>query len=233
MNIHRFADDELITGAAEAIAAIVRDAADVRGVAHVALAGGSTPQPVYERLATITLPWDRVELWFGDERMVPPDHPSSNYRMARTSLIDPVGARSHRIRGELDATLAAEAYERELVDARGTPPQLDLVLLGLGGDGHTASLFPHSAALEPTARWVVPATTTTGEPRVSLTAGAITAARHVRFLVSGTGKAGVLAEVLEGPRDPGRLPAQLIAFGDTDVEWFIDHAAAAQLRRTP
>ena len=233
MIVHRFADDELVAGAAEAIAAIVRNATDARGVAHVALSGGGTPQPVYERLATITLPWDRVELWFGDERMVPPDHPSSNFGMARSSLIDAVGARAHRIRGELDAHVAAEAYEQELVDARGTPPRLDLVLLGLGGDGHTASLFPHSPALEPTGRWVVPNTTTTGEPRVTLTVAAIAAARHVRFLVAGTGKAGVLAEVLEGSRDPGRLPAQLIAAADTDVEWFVDHAAAAQLRRTP
>jgi 6-phosphogluconolactonase len=233
MIVHRFADDELVAGAAEAIAALVREATDARGVAHVALSGGSTPLPVYERLATIAIAWARVELWFGDERMVPPDHPSSNYRMARTSLIDTVGARAHRIRGELDARVAADAYEQELVDARGTPPRLDLVLLGLGGDGHTASLFPHSPALEPTARWVIPTTTTAGEPRVTLTAAAIAAARHVRFLVSGTGKAGVLAEVLEGSRDPGRLPAQLITAADTDVEWFVDHAAAAQLRRTP
>ena len=235
MAVQRFADLEgLFAGAADAIAVIVHEAVAARGVVHIALAGGATPIPLYHRLAMLALPWDRVQLWFGDERAVPPDHPMSNYLMVRTALVDVMGeARVHRMHGEIDPAAAATAYESELVGALGVPPRLDLVLLGLGPDGHTASLFPWSPALAETARWVVANPTGTGEPRITLTAKAIHAARHIRFLVLGASKAGVIAEVLEGPRDPDRLPAQAIAAADTDVGWFVDVAAAAQLQRTP
>jgi len=233
MAVQRFANDQLIAGAADAIAALIREAVTARGVFQIALAGGSTPIPLYHRLAMMALPWDRVVLWFGDERAVPPDHPMSNYLMVRTALFDEMAdARVHRIQGEIDPAAAATAYERDLVGTLGVPPQLDLVLLGLGPDGHTASLFPRAPALAETERWVVATTTATGEPRISLTAKTISVAHHVRFFVLGASKAGVLAEVLEGPRDPERLPAQLIAAAETDVGWFIDEAAAAQLQRT-
>lgn len=233
MGVQRFATDQLIAGAADAIALLIHEAVAARGVAQIALAGGSTPIPLYHRLAMMALPWEHVELWFGDERAVPPDHPMSNYLMVRTALFDEMAlARVHRIQGEIDPVAAAAAYERELVGKLGSPPQLDLVLLGLGPDGHTASLFPRTPALAETEHWVVANPTATGEPRITLTAKTIGAARHVRFFVLGASKAGVLAEVLEGPRDPDRLPAQLIAAAETDVGWFIDEAAAAQLQRT-
>lgn len=234
MAVHRFANHQLITGAADAIAVLIHECVAARGVVQIALAGGATPIPLYHRLAMMALPWERVELWFGDERAVPPDHPMSNYLMVRTALFDEMtDARVHRIQGEMDPVSAATAYERELVDKLGVPPQLDLVLLGLGPDGHTASLFPHTPALAETERWVVANRTSTGEARITLTAKTICAARHVRFFVLGESKASVLAEVLEGPRDPDRLPSQLIATAETDVGWFVDEAAAAQLRSTP
>jgi 6-phosphogluconolactonase len=233
--VRTYADlDALIAAAAEDIATLVREVTATRPF-RISLAGGSTPIPLYARLATMSLPWDRIELWFGDERMVPPDHPDSNYRMACRSLLERIGATStaHRIQGELPADQAAAIYERELVAALGEPPRFDLVLLGLGTDGHTASLFPHTPALHEAERWVVPTPHPSGiDLRVTLTARAITAAHHVRFLVSGPSKAGVLREVLEGPRDPDRLPSQLIAEAATDVVWFVDDAAAAQLTRT-
>lgn len=231
--VQRFANlDQLIAGAAEAIGALIHEAVAARGVVQIALAGGSTPIPLYHRLAMMTLPWDRVELWFGDERGVPPDHPMSNYLMVRTALLDVMGeAGVHRIQGELDPTVAATTYERDLVGALGDPPRLDLVLLGLGTDGHTASLFPSSPALGETERWVVANPSPTGDPRITLTAKTIQVARHIRFFVLGASKAAVLAEVLEGPTAPGRLPAQMIAAAQTDVGWFVDDAAAAQLRR--
>jgi len=236
VRIARCADlDGVFAAAADEIAGLIRDIAATRGVARVALAGGATPIPLYARLAPMDLPWDRVELWFGDERMVPPDHEKSNYRMARTALLDAIDSRTivHRIRGELGAAEAADLYEHELVDALATPPRLDVVLLGLGTDGHTASLFPYSPALG-SERWVVATShEPSGEERVTLTERTLAGARHVRFLVTGTGKAGILAEVLEGVQDPRRLPAQRIATADTDVSWFVDHAAAALLRTTP
>lgn len=235
MAVQRFATlEHLIGGAADAIAVLIHEAVAARGVAQIALAGGSTPIPLYHRLAMMPLPWDRVELWFGDERTVPPDHPMSNYLMVRTALIDVMAeAHVHRIQGEIDPAAAAIAYERELVGRLGVPPQLDLVLLGLGNDGHTASLFPRTPALAETERWVVASPALTGEPRITLTAKTISAARHVRFFVLGASKAGVLAEVLEGPRDPDRLPAQLVTAAETDVGWFVDAPAAAELRSTP
>ena len=234
MAVQRFANAQLISGAADAIAVLIHEAVAARGVAQIALAGGSTPIPLYHRLAMMALPWDHVELWFGDERAVPPDHPMSNYLMVRTALFDEMtDARVHRIQGEMDPVAAASAYERELVGKLGVPPQLDLVLLGLGPDGHTASLFPHAPALAETERWVVASPSSAGDPRITLTAKTICAARHVRFFVLGESKAAVLAEILEGPRDPNRLPSQLIAAAETDVGWFVDEAAAAQLRSTP
>ncbi len=225
----------MIADAADEIAERIREIVATRGVVRLSLAGGTTPIPLYARLAAMDLPWDRIELWFGDERIVPPDHEKSNYRMARSALIEAIDPRTvvHRIRGEVGAAEAADLYERELVDALAVPPRLDIVLLGLGTDGHTASLFPYSPALG-SERWVAATVhEPSGEERVTLTVRTIATARHVRFLVSGTSKAGILAEVLDGHQDPRRLPAQLIAAAETDVTWFVDHAAAALLRRTP
>jgi 6-phosphogluconolactonase len=240
--IRRFADlDALSRAAADELAALARAAVAERGAFSVALSGGSTPKRLFQLLAARgrdALPWDGIELWWGDERTVPPDHADSNFRMAREALIEPLRldpARVHRIAGELDPVAAARSYESALLDALGAPPVLDLVLLGLGPDGHTASLFPGSPALDETSRWVVANPVSSAlvggaATRITLTAPAINAARRVRFLVAGADKAAALAAVLDGPRDPARYPAQLIAPARGDLAWLVDDDAAAELR---
>jgi 6-phosphogluconolactonase len=237
--IRRFADlDALSEAAADELTALARAAIAERGTFHVALSGGSTPRHLFERLARAgrdALPWDHVELWWGDERTVPPDHADSNYGMARRALIDPLGldaAHVHRMVGEADPDAAADDYARALVAALGEPPVFDLVLLGMGPDGHTASLFPGSAGLDDTAHWVIANRVTSplvhgSATRITLTARAINAARHVRFLITGADKAASLAQVLEGARDPKRYPSQLIAAAD--LVWLVDTAAASAL----
>ena len=241
--IQRFDDlDALSRAAADELAEIARAAVVDRGTCSIALSGGSTPRRLFELFAQggrDALPWEHIDLWWGDERTVPPDHADSNYRMTREALIDPLGLAAshvHRIAGELaDHEASARTDSRELVTALGSPPTFDLVLLGMGPDGHTASLFPGSPALDETSRWVVanPVTsplvhgTTT---RITLTAPALNAARHIRFLVAGADKAASLAQVLEGRRDPTRYPSQLIAPHAGDLVWFVDAAAAAGLR---
>jgi 6-phosphogluconolactonase len=238
--IRRFADlDALSHAAADELGAIARAAIAERGRCSIALSGGSTPKHLFGLLARAgrgALPWDHIDLWWGDERAVPPDHPDSNYGMAREALLAPLGldaAHVHRMAGELDPVAAARAYEDELVAALGAPPIFDLVLLGMGPDGHTASLFPGSAALAETRRWVVANVVTSplvhgSATRITLTAPAINAARHVRFLVTGADKAAALAQVVEGARDPERYPSQLIA--PADLAWLVDPAAAAALK---
>lgn len=235
--IRRFADlDALSRAAADDFTVIARAAVAARGVCHVALSGGSTPKRLFQELAARgrdALPWDRIALWWGDERSVPPDHPDSNYRMAREALIDPLGlARVHRIVAERGPAIAAAAYEAALRAELGDPAVLDLVWLGMGPDGHTASLFPGSPALAEEARLVVEnpvdSPLTKGPTtRITLTAPAINRARHVRFLVAGADKAATLAAVIAGPRHPATYPSQLIA--SADLAWFIDDAAGARL----
>jgi 6-phosphogluconolactonase len=203
----------------------------------VALAGGSTPKRAYEILATEyggpeDLDWSRVHAFFGDERTVPPDHGDSNYRMAREALLSrvPVGS-VHRMRGELDPREAATLYERELVTFFGGPPVLDLVLLGIGEDGHTASLFPRTPALDTRDRWAVANPVgKLGTTRLTLTVPAINAARIVAFLVAGEGKAEALREILEGNADPRDYPAKLIQPSPGPV-WMVDEAAAHLLKK--
>jgi len=211
--------------AAERIVAAV---ARTTGPFTIALAGGSTPAVLYRLLVSQPIDWPRVHVFFGDERCVPPDDPASNYRMAREALLDHVpipSANVHRMRGEDPPAVAAEAYDREV---RGVV--FDLVLLGMGGNGHTASLFPGLAAVRETERWVVAEWVgEVGQWRVTLTPVAINAAAEVVFLVSGQGKAEMLHRVLMGPRDPDALPAQAIATARTT--WLVDAAAASLLER--
>jgi len=231
MKVQSYPDlDALSRAAADELAAVARAKA---GTCHVALSGGSTPRRMFEVLVARgrdALPWDRVELWWGDERTVPPEDPDSNYGAAMRVLaplrLDP--ARIHRMEGERPPEAAAADYERALVEALGAPPVLDLVLLGLGPDGHTASLFPGSPAVAETQRWVVanPVDSPVAKgktTRLTLTAPAINAARRICFLVAGADKATVLRDVLEGPR--GKYPAQLIG----DATWMIDAAAGKEL----
>jgi 6-phosphogluconolactonase len=186
--------------------------------------------------------WDRAEFFWGDERMVPSEHPDSSFQMANKALLSriPVPQRNiHRIpteRGEPETV--ARKYEEEIAEvfrvrAGGQPPAFDLVLLGMGTDGHTASLFPNTDALNEASRWVAPNRGPLPHvDRVTMTARILNAARHVIFLVVGADKADILAQVLEGPRDFRRLPSQMICPASGDVMWFVDSAAASKLRQT-
>jgi 6-phosphogluconolactonase len=236
-----FDDAESVArGAAARIAELARESIISRGLFAVALAGGSTPRGVYELLAGEDfregIDWPNVHVFFGDERMVPPDHAESNYRMANEALLSrvPVPPENvHRIDGVGDAAANASAYEYEMRGLFGEDaawPRLDHVLLGMGDDGHTASLFPGTAALNEQRLWVAPNwVEKLGAWRVTLTAPAINAARHVTFFVTGAGKAARLREVLKGGRDAARLPSQLIRPSDGTLEWLVDRAAAAGL----
>jgi 6-phosphogluconolactonase len=228
--------DALSNAAADELVALAKSAIAARGRFDVALSGGSTPKRMFELLAArgrAAAPWNAIHLWWGDERCVAPDHPDSNYGMTKRTLIDPLKldpARVHRIHGEDAPEAAAADYERELIAALEQPPVFDLVLLGLGPDGHTASLFPGSPALTETVRFVVAnavdSPLTKGKAtRITLTAPAFARARHTRFLAAGSDKAGTLVAVLEGPR--GKFPSQLIE--GVDLAWLVDRAAAAQL----
>lgn len=166
----------------------------------VALAGGSTPRLLYERLVTCTFPWPETEIFFGDERCVPPDHPDSNYRMAREALLSKAPANVHRMPGE---TCDAEAYEEELRQVFGAGlPEFDLVLLGLGEDGHTASLFPGDPALEEKERWVM-RVERPDHARLTLTLPVLSASKVALFLVLGAAK----REALQRLRDGDDIPA--------------------------
>jgi 6-phosphogluconolactonase len=226
--------------AASRVADAVREASNQRGRFCIAFAGGDTPRRLYERLAAdACIDWSRSEFFWGDERSVPPEHPESNFGMVRDALLARLGVASKRVhrieaeRGDLESV--ARDYETLLVkrtaDSRDALPRLDLVLLGIGEDGHTASLFPYTRALSEARRYVVanevPQLRTR---RVTITFSLIECARAVIVLVSGASKAGVLAEILEGPRDPDRLPAQRIPMDTQRVSWLVDAAAASRLR---
>lgn len=213
------------------------------GTFRVALSGGSTPRAVYSALSgeacSKRLDWSRVEFYFGDERCVPPDHPDSNFGMANAALFRPLKIDPRRIcrmpGEEDDPDRAARRYEALLRDRFGVPapgwPSFDLILLGLGEDGHTASVFPGTNAVVERTRLVVPGTAPIGVTnRLTLTVPAINAARTVLFLVSGGAKATVVRAVLEG-RDPREqsLPARLIRPANGRLIWFLDRAAAADL----
>ncbi len=206
--------EELAWIAAKHIVALAAEAIERRGRFIVALSGGSTPRPTYALLAeepfSSQIDWSRVHLGWGDERCVPPTHPDSNYRMAREALLDHVDIPAeniHRIRGELGAVRAAAAYRAELDDLLGQDGRFDLILLGMGADGHTASLFPGTPALAERQKTVVAVHVEELDAwRVTLTLPVINSARHVTFLVSGASKAEALARV----RDGEPLPAGLV-----------------------
>jgi 6-phosphogluconolactonase len=231
--------EALAEAAARDFAGRAEEAIGASGHFAVALAGSSTPEATYERLArdhADRLDWGRVHVFFGDERTVPPDHEDSNYRMARETLLSRVAVGSvHRMRGELPPAEVAESYEEELRGFFGTdgPPRFDLVLLGLGEDGHTVSLFPETSALDVTDRWVVANPVLKLETtRLTLTIPVINAAKAVTFLVAGEGKAEALKEILEGDADPRAYPAKFIRPEGGDLTWMVDRAAAERLSET-
>jgi len=238
-----FPDVEALSKAAAA--EFVRCAGETvaaRGRFTVALSGGSTPKRLYQLLTTepyrSQIDWGRVEIFWGDERCVPPDHKDSNYRMAREAMLTqlPIPAEHiHRLEAErADREAAARDYEAVLarvfgVSSGGEPPALDLILLGMGPDGHTASLFPHTQALDETRHWVVPNhVPQLNTDRLTLTRPILNRGREVLFLVAGADKAERLVEVLAGPADPKRLPSQSIQ-PEGQLVWFVESAAAARL----
>ncbi|HUM13734.1 MAG TPA: 6-phosphogluconolactonase [Myxococcaceae bacterium] len=212
-------------------------AANGRGRFTLALSGGTTPKALYRQMAAgPRLPWDRMVFCFGDERNVPPDHPESNARMAREALTGlPFVDQSsvHRIRGELPAEEAAADYEqtlRKLFPGTTTFPGFDLVLLGLGPDGHTASLFPDSPALSERTRWVVANWVEKFRThRITLTFPVLNAAAEVLFLVTGEDKVWALREVLRGKAPVVEIPARGIAPTSGRLTFLVDQAAAAGL----
>ncbi len=239
-----FADAEAVSAAgADLFCELARAAIASRGAFRVALSGGSTPRRMLELLAgeprRSRVDWQRIEIFFGDERAVPPEHADSNCGMARRALLERVPLapeQVHRMCGEApDLAAAADAYATEIarafgVEPAGAPPAFDLIYLGLGDDAHTASLFPGTPALAEMQRWVVanpvedPHTT-----RLTFSAPLLCAAREVAFLVAGAAKAAALLAVLEGPRDPQRFPAQLVQPRNGRLQWLVDVSACAKL----
>lgn len=231
--IRVFADAEaLARGAAALFAEAVSWAVAARGRASVLLAGGETPRRTYEVLAEepwrAAIPWEKIHFFWGDERCVPVDDPRSNQSLARASLLArvPVPAgHIHPIAGSDAPEQVAAAYQSELErHFEGGPPRFDLVFLGLGADGHTASLFPGSAALAEGARWTA-VVHRPGEafPRITLTLPLLHQARLLLFLVVGRDKAPILAEILQGNAP---YPARLVRPSDGELHWFADRAAA-------
>jgi 6-phosphogluconolactonase len=232
---------DLFQAAAEEVIRAATSAIKQGGRFTIALSGGSTPKNLYTLIAanaSTSLPWDQMFFFWGDERHVPPDDGDSNYRMAKESLLSKVAippANIFRIPAENpDASAAADAYEQTLrkffAVAPGEFPRFDLILLGIGPDGHTASLFPETAALQETSRlvvanWVEKLKTS----RITLTLPVLNAARCVAFLVSGTDKAAVLHEVLEGDAPAEKYPSKLVQPSEGKLIWFVDRAAASQL----
>lgn len=231
-------EDDLATRAADDFIALVNAALDRAPTASVALAGGSTPRAMNALLAAAprrdAVAWDRVRFFFGDERCVPPDHDDSNYRMTRESLFGPLGipdGHVFRMRGEDEAHAAAAAYTDVLAREFGAQPRFDVLYLGMGPDGHTASLFPGTiAAIDDTQRAVANWVDKFSTWRITLTPHVINAAAQVVITCGGAAKAAVLADVLEGPHDPDRYPVQLVAPRNGELLWLIDAAAAAHLQ---
>lgn len=237
--------DAISRAAAETIVAHISESLQLGDLYSIALSGGSTPRRLYALLANEAklqgqVPWDRVHFFWGDERHVPPVHPDSNYRMAYNALLSKVSipsANIHRIRAEdSDADKAAADYEQEIrrffkIDA-GQMPRFNCVLLGMGPDGHTASLFPDTAALEETKRLAVANWIEKFQSyRITLTAPLFSNADRILFLVGGIEKADTIKAVLEDDSRSNRFPVQLIQPTHGEVTWFLDQSAAGRLAR--
>jgi len=232
---------ELFVHAAEEIAHVSGEAICTHGEFTFCLSGGSTPASTYELLATRffnSVDWKEVRFYWGDERCVPADHPESNYGMAKRTLLSQLALKPEqvfRMRGELPPEEGALDYENQLKLSFGLGdgdfPRFDLILLGLGDNRHTASLFPSDPAIHETRRSVV-AVDVDAEPRhrLSFTPPLLNNAQHVMFLAAGQKKAEAVRDVIEGPRDPDRFPAQIVAPTHGEVSWFLDRAAASLLK---
>lgn len=232
--------------AAKYLVEMVTEAVDARGQARIAVSGGSTPKAAFHLLADQhqryrgAMPWDRLDLYWVDERCVPPNHPDSNYRMTCEALLAHVPMppdQVHRMEGELDPEAAAARYESELRNSfrleGAESPRFDLVALGMGDDGHTASLFPYTAAVHEMGRLVAANHVPQKDSwRITLTWPVINHASSAFFLIAGEDKAERVREVFMGPHDPERLPSQLIWPSSGILTLFLDKAAAALLPAT-
>lgn len=236
----------LARAAADRFVAIVAQCQQQDGLARIALSGGSTPRALFTLLASAEyaskIDWQALDIFWGDERTVPPDHSDSNYRMAHETLLSKVPVnehRIHRIRGELESDAAAADYSlvlQQVFELTGehSKPQFDLILLGIGPDGHTASLFPHTSALAERELLVlanpVPQQHTT---RLTLTVPVLQAAANVLFLVAGADKAPAVRLAIEGEWNPVETPSQFLREASGQVIWMLDAAAAAELKNKP
>lgn len=229
---------QLVEQLAEVLSRDAREAIHERGVWVFALSGGSTPKALYKRLSSEDwvgrFDWDKIVLLFGDDRAVGPDDPNSNFLMARQTLGPRISERLVRIEGEEDdPDLAASNYEKRIREAG---ERVDVNLLGMGPDGHTASLFPHSPQLDETQRRVVATPVSTLEPfvrRVTFTFPEINSSRKVVFLVTEESKAARVQEVINGPRDVHNVPSTGVNPTDGELVWFLDEAAASKLSPRP
>ena len=232
-------DAELAERAADHFVEKARTAIMERGTFDVALAGGSTPKAMNALLAVAPrkdrVHWESVRFFFGDERCVPPDHVDSNYHMTHDSLFAPLRieqSQIFRIRGEDEPQAAADAYAALLVREMGNRPRFDLIHLGMGPDGHTASIFPGTLdQIDDSKLTAAPWVEKFKTHRVTLTPNVINNARSVTIETGGASKADALAGVLEGPRNPAFYPIQLVAPTDGELLWIVDRAAVAKLER--
>ena len=234
---------EVAAGAAELFASTTAAAVEARGVARLAVSGGSTPKAMFALLADQSapyfarVPWDELHLYWVDERCVPPTDADSNYRMADEAMLSKVPlppTQINRMEGELDPAIAASRYEaqlrREFRLEGAETPAFDLVLLGMGDDGHTASLFPHTEALHELGRLVVANHVPQKQTwRITLTWPVINRARKVAFLIEGATKTDVLHDVLLGAYDPEAMPSQLIRPASGELMFLLDAVVAAKL----
>lgn len=206
-----------------------------RGLCTIALSGGSTPKPLYEAISHQQLPWDKIHIFWGDERYLPPDDPESNQLMARIAWLDQVAIPASNIHpmptDEADPAVAASKHEKELQEFFQVPagefPTFDIILLGIGDDGHTASLFPHTEALKVSDR-LVTVGNKDGQPRITFTYTLINQARYVMFVVAGASKKSALAQIFATDGDASTYPSRLIQ-PQGELWWLLDRAAGEEL----
>ena len=238
--------NELSRAAAEEFSRLARQNIAARNQFTVSLAGGSTPRGAYAQLAdqdragkSERLAWEKIHVFFSDERHVPPDNAESNYKMAWEALLSKVPIpreNVHRMQGELDASAAAAAYQKEVEQFFGLRPgemaRFDLILLGMGDDGHTASLFPGTSGVTETSRLVIANWVEKfGDYRLTFTFPVLNHAAQVMFLVAGGPKAEIVKKVLTEDVLPGKYPVQKVNPADGRLLWLLDRAAAQQLDR--
>jgi 6-phosphogluconolactonase len=227
---HEHADLEKAADAAAAyVIANLHAARVARGVAAIAVSGGSTPKILFQKMAASPASWDGIHFFWVDERSVPPLHPDSNYGMARRALLEPARipeAQIHRIQGELDPQLAAQKYIEDIRGffklQNGALPSFDVLQLGLGADGHTASLFPGGPLVDDRAGIAAAVYVEKMHTwRITLLPGVLLAAREVFYFTGGGDKAAIIRTVTEGPLDPHKWPSQVVIRSDRKVVWFV------------